>query len=270
MNSPRKTAICIIVENLAVPADRRVWQEANALAEAGYSVSIICPKGSGYERSRETLSGIEIYRHSSFNSVGLLGHIFEYFWAFAAEFRLALRVYARTRFRILQACNPPDTIFLIALFFKLFGVRFIFDHHDLVPELCRVRFARKPWLYGLVCLAERLTFRTADVAIATNDSFREIAALRGHIPLDRSFVARTCPDFAKLRFTPQTSLREGQKHLVVCVGIMEPQDGVNLLPDSIDHLVNKNGRRATLFVLVGWGTERPACRLVPSGALNHG
>ena len=144
MNDPPKTAVCIIVENLAVPADRRVWLEANALAEAGYSVSIICPKGRGYNRSRETLNGIEIYRHSSFDSTGLPDHIFEYVWALAAEFFLALKVYARTRFRILQACNPPDNIFLIALFFKLFGVRFIFDHHDLVPELCRVRFARVP------------------------------------------------------------------------------------------------------------------------------
>ena len=220
MSDSRKTAICIIVENLAVPADRRVWQEANALAEAGYSVSIICPKGSGYDRSRETLNGIEIYRHSSFNSVGLIGHIFEYLWAFAAEFLLALRVYARTRFRVLQGCNPPDTIFLIALFFKLFGVRFVFDHHDLVPELCRVRFARSPLLYRLVCLAERLTFRAADVTIATNDSFRQIAAIRGSVPRDRTFAVRTCPDLAKLRFTPQPDLKEGRTHLVVYVGII--------------------------------------------------
>jgi glycosyltransferase involved in cell wall biosynthesis/peptidoglycan/xylan/chitin deacetylase (PgdA/CDA1 family) len=260
MKDTGKTAICIIVENLAVPADRRVWQEANALAEAGYAVSIICPKGRGYVRSRETLNGIEIYRHSSFNSVGLIGHTFEYGWAFAAEFLLALRVYARTKFRILQACNPPDTIFLIALFFKLFGVRFIFDHHDLVPELCRVRFARIPLLYRLACLAEWLTFRTADVTIATNEPFREIAAVRGGVPRDRSFVVRTCPDLAKLRFTPRASLKEGRAHLVVYVGIMEPQDGVDLLLDSIDHLVNEKGRRDTLFALIGWGTEVPRLR----------
>lgn len=150
MTRSGKIPICIIVENLAVPADRRVWQEANALAEAGYAVSIICPKGRGYDRSRETLNGIEIYRHSTLSAVGVIGHIFEYAWALAAEFLLALRVYARTRSRILQACNPSDNIFLIALFFKLFGVRFIFDHHDLVPELCRVRFARHTLLYRLV------------------------------------------------------------------------------------------------------------------------
>jgi len=255
-----KPPICIIVENLAVPADRRVWQEANALAEAGYSVSIICPKGRGYNRSRETLNGIEIYRHPSFNASGALGHVFEYSWALAAEFFLALRVYARTRFRILQACNPPDTIFLIALFFKLFGVRFIFDHHDLVPELCRVRFARIPLVHRVARLAERLTFRTADVTLATNESFRRIAAVRGSVPPDRTFVVQTCPDLAKLCFTPRAGLKEGRTYLVAYVGIMEPQDGLGLLLDSIAHLVNAKGRRDTLFVLIGWGTELPRLR----------
>jgi glycosyltransferase involved in cell wall biosynthesis/peptidoglycan/xylan/chitin deacetylase (PgdA/CDA1 family) len=257
MKAPGKTAVCIIVENLPVPADRRVWQEAKALAEAGYSVSVICPKGRGYDRSRETLNGIEIYRHSTFNSDGALAHVVEYVWALAAEFLLALRVYARTRFRILQACNPPDNIFLIALFFRLFGVRFIFDHHDLVPELCRVRFPRIPLLYRLVCFAERLTFRTADVTIATNESFREIAAVRGRVPRDRSFIVQTCPDLAQLRFTPRAELKEGRTHLVVYVGIMEAQDGVDLLLDSIEHLVNGDARRDTLFAVIGWGTQLP-------------
>jgi len=257
MKGTGQTAICIIVENLTVPADRRVWQEANALVEAGYSVSIICPKGRGYGRSRETLDGIEIYRHPSFNSVGVLGHAFEYIWALAAEFYLALRVYARTRFQVLQACNPPDTIFLIALFFKLFGVRFIFDHHDPVPELCRVRFRRMPWLYRLVRLSERLTFRAADVTIATNESFREIAAARGCVAAERTFVVRTCPDLKKLCFTPRADLKEGKERLVVYVGIMESQDGLQSLLDSIDHLVNVQKRRDTFFALIGWGTELP-------------
>ena len=260
MKPARKTPICIIVENLGVPADRRVWQEANALAEAGYAVSIICPKGNGHHRSRETLNGIEIYRHWSFNSTSAVGHVFEYAWALACEFLLALRVYARTRFRVLQACNPPDNIFLIALFFKLLGVRFIFDHHDLVPELCRVRFAGTPLLHRLVCFAERLTFRTADVAIATNESFREIAAVRGRVPRDRSFAVRTCPDLARLKFTPRPALKAGRTHMVVYVGIMEPQDGLELLLDSIEHLVKGKGRQDTLFALIGWGTELPRLR----------
>jgi len=261
MKSAGRTAVCIIVENLPVPADRRVWQEAKALAEAGYLVSVICPKGRGYTCSRETLNGIEIYRHPTFNSSGALGHVVEYVWALAAEFLLAIRVYARTRFRVLQACNPPDNIFLIALFFKLFGVRFIFDHHDLVPELCRVRFARVPFLYRLVCLAERLTFWTADVTIATNESFREIASIRGRVPRDRSFIVQTCPDLAQLRFTARPELKEGLAHLVAYVGIMEAQDGVDLLLDSIEHLVTVEARRDTLFAVIGWGTQVPHLKL---------
>lgn len=145
-----RCAVCIIVENLAVPGDRCVWQEARALTESGYAVSIICPKVRGFERSRETLDGIEIYRHSTREGSGFLGYFVEYSWALAAEFVLALKVYARSRFRVLQACNPPDTIFLIGLFFRLFGVRFIFDQHDLTPELYEAKFRRKGFLYRLV------------------------------------------------------------------------------------------------------------------------
>ncbi|PYV21041.1 MAG: glycosyltransferase WbuB, partial [Acidobacteria bacterium] len=184
------TAVCIIVENLPVPFDRRVWQEARALKEAGYRVSVICPKGRGFARGRETIEGIEVYRHSLWEASGPLGYFIEYGWALAAEFLLTLRIWARTRFRILHACNPPDTIFLIGLWFKLFGVRFIFDHHDLNPELYEAKFGRRDFGYRLVCLAERLTFRAADVSIATNQSYREIALVRGGMRPERVFVVR--------------------------------------------------------------------------------
>jgi glycosyltransferase involved in cell wall biosynthesis len=259
-NEGRGVAVCIIVENLVVPPDRRVWQEANALSAAGYSVSIICPKGLGYTRSRERINDVEIYRHASLEWPGLLGHIIEYVWALAAEFILALRIYERSRFRILHACNPPDTIFLIALFFRVFGVRFIFDHHDLTPEFCQVRFPRKSWLYWCARLAEKLTFRAADVAISTNQSFRQIALLRGGVKADRNFVVRTCPDLKDLAFTPHPHLKRGRRHLVVYVGVMEPQDGLGLLLESIDCLVNGQGREDTLFVLIGFGTEVPSLR----------
>ena len=126
--------------------------------------------------------------------------------ALAAEFLLALRVYARTRFRVLQACNPPDTIFLIGLFFKLFGVRFIFDHHDLNPELYEAKFQRRGLGYKLVCWAERLTFRTANVSIATNESYREVAITRGSMRMESTFVVRSCPDLGQ---HPKTSAADG-------------------------------------------------------------
>lgn len=258
----RPIAVCMIVENLPVPADRRVWQEARALSEAGYRVSIICPKGRGFERSQETLDGIEIYRHSMWEASGKAAYLIEYGWALMAEFVLALRIYRRTSFRILQACNPPDTIFLVGFFFKLLGVRFVFDHHDPVPELYAARFLRKGFLYWLLRAAERLTFRTADVTISTSDSLREIALGRGGISPDRSFVVRGCPDLRDFPSRgPRPELREGRDHLVLYVGVMGPQDGVGLLLESIEYLVKKKGRRDTLFVLVGSGTEFPGLKV---------
>jgi glycosyltransferase involved in cell wall biosynthesis len=254
-------AVCIIVENLPVPADRRVWQEARALSEAGYRVSIICPRGRGFERSRETLNGIEIYRHRIWEASGRVAYLIEYSWALTAEFVLALRIYRRSRFRILQACNPPDTIFLIGVFFKLLGVRFIFDHHDPAPELYEAKFLRKGFLYRLLRLAERLTFRTADVTMSTSDSLREIALVRGGVSPDRVFVVQGCPDLRDFPSRgPKPELREGRKHLVLYVGVMGPQDGVGLFLESIEYLVKNKGRRDTIFVLIGSGTELPRLR----------
>jgi len=253
----RPVGVCIIVENLPVPQDRRVWQEARALTEAGHRVSIICPKGPGFQRSRERLEGIEIYRHHVREGSGPLGYLIEYAWALVVEMFLALRIYARSGFRILQACNPPDTIFLIGAFFKLLGVRFIFDHHDLNPELYEVKFQRKDFFYQLVCLAERLTFRTADVTIATNSSYRDVALTRGGMSPERSFVVRSCPDLSRFRLQPpHLELKEGNEHLVVYLGVMGPQDGIDLLLLSIEYIVKNTGRHDILFVLIGDGTER--------------
>ncbi len=251
-------SICLIVENLPVPFDRRVWQEARALTEAGYRVSVICPKTRGFSRSRESLEGIEIYRHWLWEASGALGYLVEYGCALAAEFFLAVKIYARTRFRILHACNPPDTIFLMGLFFKLFGARFIFDHHDLNPELFEAKFRRKGFLYRMVLLAERLTFRTATVTIATNDSYREIALTRGKKRPERVFVVRSCPDLKNVRRGPaRPELKEGKPYLVAYVGVMGAQDGLDLLLESIEIVAKRKDRRDAFFVLIGAGTELP-------------
>ncbi len=258
-------AVCIIVENLPVPIARRVWQEARTLRDAGYRVSIICPKGSRSQKNRETLEGIEIYRHWIWEASGPLGYILEYSWAMTAEFLLSLRVYAGTRFRILQACNPPDTIFLIGLFFRLFGVRFIFDHHDLNPELYEAKFQRRDFGYKLVCWAERLTFRTARVSIATNQSYREVAMARGGMSRERTFVVRSCPDLARIRIRPpQPELKEGRRHLVVYLGVMGHQDGLDLLLESIAFITKLRKCEDTLFVLIGSGPELPRLKALAS------
>jgi len=259
-------AVCIIVEDLPVPFDRRVWQEACVLAQAGYRVSVICRKQRGFEASYEKLEEIEIYRHRIWEASRPLGYLIEYSCALAAEFYLALKVYARTRFRILHACNPPDTIFLMGWFFKLFGVRFIFDHHDLNPELFEAKFNRKGFFYRLVCLAERLTFRTASVSIAANESYREIAIRRGGKRPDRVFVVRSCPDLRRIHLRPpQPSLKHGKPFLVVCLGTMGPQEGVDLLLESVDFIVNERNRQDTSFVLIGGGTELPRLKVLVAG-----
>jgi glycosyltransferase involved in cell wall biosynthesis len=257
--------VLIVVENLPVPFDRRVWQEARALRESGYRVSVICPKGRGWEKGRQTLEDIEIYRHRIWEASGMFGYIVEYGWALAAEFLLALRVYVRTRFRVLQACNPPDTIFLIGLFFKLLGVRFIFDHHDLNPELYEAKFRRRGFGYKLMCWAERFTFRAADVSIATNQSYREVALTRGGMRPERTFVVRSCPDLTRIQKpAPRPELKEGRQHLVVYLGVMGPQDGIDLLLESISIIGHNPRHKEILFVLIGAGTELPRLKLLAS------
>ena len=253
-----RPAVCIIVENLPVPFDRRVWQEARSLRDAGYRVSVICPKGKGYERSYELCEGIEIYRHGIWEASGAVGYLLEYSWAITAEFFLALKVYFRTRFQILQACNPPDLIFLIALFFKLFGVRFIFDHHDLNPELYEAKLGKRSgFLYALLCLAERLTYRTANISIAPNESFLEVALARDGMKPERVFIVRSCPDLKDIRFFPSPELKDGKPYLVAYLGVMGQQEGLDLLLEAIEYIVCKRHRQDVSFVLVGGGTEKP-------------
>jgi glycosyltransferase involved in cell wall biosynthesis len=249
-------SILIIVEDLPVPFDRRVWQEACALRDAGYAVSVICPKRNLFTASRETLEGIEIHRHSLREGSGPFSYLMEYLWALAAQFWLALRVYRRTRFRVIHACNPPDTIFLVGAFFKLFGVRFIFDHHDLNPELYEVKFGGRGLFYRLVCLAERLTFRTADVTIATNTSYREVAITRGGMAPGRVFVVRSSPDLSRIDIRPaRPELRQGRRFLVLYLGTMGPQEGVDLFVESAARIARS--RTDTAFVLIGAGSEVP-------------
>jgi glycosyltransferase involved in cell wall biosynthesis len=225
-------------------------------------VSVICPKGiAPYKSSYEKLEGVEIYRHSRWEASGTAGYLVEYLLALVAELYLAFRVFVRTRFRILQACNPPDTIFLIALLLKPFGVRFIFDHHDLTPELFESKVgASKGLLYRIIRLAEFCTFRVADVCIATNESFKEIAITRGGKHSNRVFVVRNCPDVTRPCRLRLLSTPNSGTFLVVYVGFMGSQDGLDLLLESINHIVKYQKRSDTHFLLVGTGTELPKLR----------
>src|SRR5437868_993480 len=175
--------VLILVENLPSPFDRRVWQEATALRDAGYTVSIICPTGRGYEARFEAIDGIHIWRYRlPTEGAGPLGYLIEYSAALFWTFVLSLRVLGARGFDVVHACNPPDLFFLIGGFYKLFGKKFLFDHHDANPELYVAKFGRRDFLYGVMRLLEKLTFRVADASLATNQSYRRIAIERGGMP----------------------------------------------------------------------------------------
>jgi glycosyltransferase involved in cell wall biosynthesis len=252
----KNKGVCIVVENLPVPLDRRVWKEACALRDAGYQVSVICPKGKGFSAGHESLNGIEIYRHRTWEASTKPGYFLEYGIALLAEMLLTLKVFMRSRFSILQACNPPDTIFLIGLLLKPFGVQFIFDQHDLGPELFEAKFGnRNGLLYKLAQFLEHCSFRAATTCIVTNESFRDIAVTRGGKHPEKIFVVRNCPDLTTFRCSqspPDSSL--GKPLLVAYVGFMGTQDGLNLLLDSIEHIVKVEKRVDTHFLLIGGGT----------------
>ncbi len=254
--------VLIIVENLPCPFDRRVWQEARTLTGAGYGVSIICPKGKGYEKSFEEIDGIAIYRHSMpFEANGALGYFAEYTWALLAEFFLSLRVLFERGFDAIHACNPPDMIFLIGGFYKLFGKKFLFDHHDINPELYEAKFQRRDFFYRLMVALERWTFRTSDVSIATNESYRKIALERGKRSPSKVFVVRSGPDLRRLKIVPPTpALKSGRRFLVGYVGVMGRQEGIDGLLKSVQYIVHTLKREDVHFGLVGGGTELEAMR----------
>jgi glycosyltransferase involved in cell wall biosynthesis len=254
----RGRKVLFIVENLPSPFDRRVWQEANALRDAGYGVSIICPTGKGYEKRYECLDGIHIYRHSlPTEASGALGYLVEYSAALFWEFTLAWKVLFKHGFDAIHACNPPDLIFLVGGFFKLLlRKKFLFDHHDINPELYEAKFGRRDFFYGMMVRFERWTFKTADVSIATNESYRRIALERGGMPADRVVVVRSGPMLERLkRIPPVPALKRGRRYLVGYVGVMGKQEGIDYLLRAAQHIVQKMGRTDVQFGLVGGGTE---------------
>jgi glycosyltransferase involved in cell wall biosynthesis len=247
--------VLIIVENLPVPFDRRVWQEARTLRDAGAAVSVICPALKGYSSRYELLDGIHIYRHSlPVEAKGALGFLLEYSAALFHEFRLAVRVYFAHGFDVIHGCNPPDLIFLVALPFKLLGKKYIFDHHDINPELYESKFNKRGLFWNVLRFAEWLTFKTADVVISTNESYRQIAMCRGGRGPEDVFVVRSGPDLSRVKtLPPNPAWRRGRKFLVGYVGVMGEQEGIDLLLEAATHIVHTLGRRDVQFCLVGGG-----------------
>jgi len=249
--------VLIIIQNLAVPFDRRVWLECQCLRDAGYAVTVVCPRGDG-SVPHTVLDGIEVYTYPPYAPGGsAAGFVAEYAYSFAATARLVLR--ARRRggpFDVMQACNPPDIFWPLArLLRRRDGTRFVFDHHDLCPELYLSRFGEVATLpYRGLVLLERATFRTADRVTSTNESYATVARTRGGKSPEHVTVVRTGPDPARLRKgEADEALRRGREHLVAYLGVMGPQDGVDLAIRAVAVIVHELGRRDISFTFMGAG-----------------
>jgi glycosyltransferase involved in cell wall biosynthesis len=251
------TRVLIIVQNLPVPFDRRVWLECRALAADGHQVAVVCPKGKG-DPAYQELDGVELYKYRPYAPGGSkISFVTEYAYSFLATARLALKARRAGRFGIMQACNPPDIFWPIALGLRaLDRTRFVFDHHDLCPELYESRFpgSRQSLPYRGLRALERRTHRTADHVISTNDSYREVAIRRsGRRPADVT-VVRTGPDPDLLRRgEPRPELRRGRRFLAAYIGVMGPQDGVDIVVRAADIVVHELGRDDIAFTLIGAG-----------------
>jgi glycosyltransferase involved in cell wall biosynthesis len=264
--------VLVIVQNLPVPLDRRVWLECRALTAEGYSVSVICPKGPG-DPSRQVIDDIAIFKYRPAPEArGLLGFMWEFVYCWIHTALLSLVVRRERGFDVIQACNPPDTYWLLALLWRCRGVKFVFDHHDLNPELFLSRFgppksgSARAQYGGLVWL-ERMTFRLAHRVISTNESYRRIAMTRGRKAGGDVTVVRSGPDTTRMRpIKPPPSVRGGADHLLVYLGIMGPPDGVAVVLDVVDELVHRRGRDGVRVALLGFGDcleglKRQATRL---------
>ena len=259
---PRQDRSCvIIVENLPVPFDRRVWQEAQALSRAGWTVSVICPANPDFPKRFEVIDDIAIYRHPlPPEGQGALAYFREYSAAMFHQMRLLIKVHRERGFSIIQACNPPDLIFLPIVPFKLMGKRFIFDQHDVSPELFIVKFGNKGFLYRALMFFERMSYAMADHVITANATFKDIAVSRGGKAHSLVEVVYGVPDRKRLhRVEPEPGLHGGRKFVIGYLGIINEQDGVDHLVRAVDHLVKVKKFRDFRAVVVGSG---PALELV--------
>lgn len=253
--------ILIIVQNLPVPFDRRVWLEATTLARNGYTVSVICPKAKGFNASHEVLEDVHIYRYGlPIDAQGALGYLIEFVYCWLATAFLSLKIaLGGPGFDVIQACNPPDTYWFLSWLWRPFGKRFVFDHHDLSPEMYGVKFDRSGgFLYNVLLWLERRSFRAADIVMTTNESHKEIAQQRGGKNADDIYVVRSGPDLSRFKIYPKDpKYARGKTHLLVYLGEMCKQDGVDNMVRAIRHLRDDLGRRDFFCLFVGGGPHQP-------------
>jgi len=257
MNRPANNRILMLLENLAFPQDLRVRREANALSAAGYRVSVICPAGKG-QPYRETVNGVRVYRYPAPRAaIGFLGYIWEYGWSMVGSFFLSALVFLTDGFDVIHAHNPPDTFVFIAMLYKLFGKRFVFDHHDLSAEMYQARLSGRgnPIVCRVLIWLEKLTCRFADHVIVTNESYKRFAMERGRVPEAHITIVRNGIDLSSLNgnIEPDRGLRGMGKTIIGFVGVMGFQDGVDYLLRALQHLVYDLRRSDFHCVLIGGG-----------------
>ena len=252
----------IWVEDLPVPFDRRVWSEARTLRDAGWRVTVVCPMGEDAQRWHERRDGIEIFRYPlPTTAAGLLNHLVEYAVAMPATLILSLLAWRGRRFDVVHACNPPDFFFPFGRLFRALGSAFVFDQHDLAPEVYVAQGGRKGGaVHRFLLWCERQTYRAADMIIATNETYRRIATERGGVPADRVAVVRSSPDPGRIfPVEADPGLRGGRRHLVSYLGTMGPQDGVDLFVEAAARVLERMPGEVR-FVAMGGGNQLDALR----------
>ncbi len=259
MSKARK--VLMLVENLPVPADRRVWAEATAMRDAGFQVCIICPKGP--TRHREAyccIENIHVYRYPlPITGQTPTTYIAEYSTALLMTFLLSVKVLFRHGFDVVHSANPPDLFFLIGLFYQLLGKKFVFDQHDLAPEMFKAKYQHgEELLYKLLLQLEYWSYQVADLVIVTNISQQQVATRRGRYPINKVVVVRNGPDLERFKLVPnELELKRGRPFLLAYVGVMGTQDGVEYSLYALHHLVHKHSRQDVSLVLMGDGDAAP-------------
>lgn len=259
MNKERK--VLIIVENLPVLFDTRVWQEATTLAAKGYTVSVICPKGKGYTQEEEYLQNVHIFRHDlPVEGNGAVGYAKEYLTALKEELRLAKKIYKKIGFDVIHGCNPPDDIYMVAKHFKKYGVKYVFDHHDICPELFEAKFGKTSGLlYKSQLWLEKQTYKHCTFAFVTNESYKKIAIERGQMDSNKVIVLRSGPKLERMRIMPPVeNIKRGYKYMVGYLGVIGQQEGIEYLLEAAKYI--KEHDNNVFWGIVGGGPHLEALK----------
>lgn len=259
--------ILLIIENEAVPFDRRMWNIALALREFGANVTVICPMFGPDSEKFTILDGIHIYRYrTTFSSGSVLGYVREYAIAFLKTAFVFHKILLRkSRPGVVHVANPPDIFWPLALYLKVFRVRFIFDEHDLSPEAYLSRFGKDEQsggvLYTIQKVFQRLSYKFADAIISTNESYKKKAVAVHPMYAHKTFVVRNGPDTRRFNLrAPDPDLKKGHPFMAAYIGVMAVQDGVEYIIRAMDVLVNHRQIRDLIVYLIGKGDDWPRLR----------